>query len=398
MQDHYDHIVIGAGGLGSATAYWLSQRDAGTVLVLEQYELGHALGASEDHSRIIRHAYHSADYTALTPAMYDTWRHLERHAGLPLLTLPGCLDLAIAGTQGADEVDTYADAMAVAGLPFERLTSAEIVARWPEWRLPPDAVGMFHAEAGIVDIRRATAAHSALARAYGVEFLANTAVRTLEPGSAGIAVHTDDATYLAGSVVLCTGAWTQPLLATAGVDLPLALSQEQMTYFATREPNRFAPDRWPVWIWHGDDFFYGFPVYGEAAVKAARDLRGEFVTPETRHWRRDAAEVELVADFLRQRVPAAVGPELYSRTCVYELPGDRGFVLDHAPGEPRLLVTVGAGHAAKFASLIGRILAELATTGETAHPIAPFRFDRPAITDPDYVPSYRLSGSAGPHA
>ena len=111
--------------------------------------------------------------------------------------------------------------MSVAGLPYERLTSAEIVARWPEWRLPSDAVGMFHAEAGIVDIRRATAAHSALARAYGVEFLANTTVRALEPRSAGIAVHTDDATYLAGSVVLCTGAWTQPLLATAGVDLPL---------------------------------------------------------------------------------------------------------------------------------------------------------------------------------
>ncbi len=393
MRAHYDHVVIGAGGLGSATAYWLSQLGAGTVLVLEQYELGHSLGASEDHSRIIRHAYHSPDYTALTPAMYEAWRHLERHAGLSLLTLPGCLDLAIEGTAGADEVDTYAHAMSVAGLPYERLTSTQILERWPEWRLPPDAVGMFHAEAGIVDIRRATAAHTALALAHGVELLASSPVRSLEPRSAGIAVHTDDATYLAGSVVLCTGSWTQPLLATAGVDLPLVLSQEQMTYFATREPHRFAPDRWPVWIWHGDDFFYGFPVYGEAAVKAARDLRGEFVTPETRHRRRDPGEVELVADFLRQRLPNAVGPELYSRSCVYELPGDRGFVLDHVPGEPRLLVTVGAGHAAKFASLIGKILAELATTGQTKHPIAPFRFDRPAITDPDFVPTYRLSGA-----
>src|SRR5688500_16959807 len=112
MQDHYDHIVIGAGGLGSATAYWLSQRDAGTVRALEQYELGHALGAADDHSRSIRHAYHSADYAALTPAMYDTWRHAAHHAGLPLLALPGCLVLAIAGADGADEVDVYADAMA----------------------------------------------------------------------------------------------------------------------------------------------------------------------------------------------------------------------------------------------------------------------------------------------
>ena len=37
----------------------------------------------------------------------------------------------------------------------------------------------------------------------------------------------------------------------------------------------FAPDRFPVWIFHGAVFdgeetsYYGFPVYGEAGVKRA---------------------------------------------------------------------------------------------------------------------------------
>jgi len=66
----YQHVVVGAGALGTAAAYWLARSGAGEVLVLEQFELGNERGASEDHSRIIRHSYHSPDYTALTPAAY----------------------------------------------------------------------------------------------------------------------------------------------------------------------------------------------------------------------------------------------------------------------------------------------------------------------------------------
>jgi sarcosine oxidase len=42
--------VVGGGGIGSAAAYWLSRRAGADVVCLEQWALGHALGASEDHS------------------------------------------------------------------------------------------------------------------------------------------------------------------------------------------------------------------------------------------------------------------------------------------------------------------------------------------------------------
>jgi sarcosine oxidase len=59
-----DHVVIGLGGLGSAAAYWLAQLSQAknlnhTIVGLEQFELGHEHGASHDHSRIIRHSYHT---------------------------------------------------------------------------------------------------------------------------------------------------------------------------------------------------------------------------------------------------------------------------------------------------------------------------------------------------
>jgi glycine/D-amino acid oxidase-like deaminating enzyme len=75
------------------------------------------------------------------------------------------------------------------------------------------------------------------------------------------------------------------------------------------------------------------------------------------------------------------------------MPPDRDFIIDRLPGHPVITIGIGAGHAAKFASLLGKILAELATGGETSYPIGAFRADRPALTDPGFEPDFRLAGS-----
>lgn len=397
MKTSYDHVVVGAGALGSAAAYRLAAAGHSDVLVLEQYELGHTRGASEDHSRIIRHTYHSTDYTALTPAAYAAWDEVEEETGLQLVFRVGGLDLAVAGTPGERELDAYRASLAplaARGVTWEDLDAAEVRSRWPQWHIGDDVVGLFQPDGGILDVRRATAAHIALARARGVEFATGTTVLGLSSTDTHVTVSTSRGEYTAGSVVLCAASWTPALLPGLGVDWPITLSQEQVSYFATPHLRDFAPDRFPMWIWHGDAFFYGFPVYGEVAVKAARDMAGRFVTQETRTETPDPAQTEQVAAFLRERLPGAAGPELVSKTCVYDMPPDREFVLDHVPGHPRIVAFVGAGHAAKFASLLGRILADLATDGSTAYPIEAFRAGRPALTDPAFPPSFRLASGA----
>ena len=109
MSQHYRVIVIGCGAIGAATAYWLSRRLGGdAVLALEQYELGHSRGASEDHSRVIRHAYSRPDYTALTPAAYQSWNVVEQETGLRLVLRTGALITAVRGTAGMEYVDATA--------------------------------------------------------------------------------------------------------------------------------------------------------------------------------------------------------------------------------------------------------------------------------------------------
>jgi sarcosine oxidase len=74
------------------------------------------------------------------------------------------------------------------------------------------------------------------------------------------------------------------------------------------------------------------------------------------------------------------------------MPPDRGFIIDCVPGLPQISVAIGAGHAFKFASLIGRILSELAVEGRSSYNISAFSLTRPALTDPDYVSLLKLAG------
>jgi sarcosine oxidase len=57
MPLRYDVIVVGLGGMGSASAYHLARRGQ-RVLGLEQFDLLHELGSSHGLTRIIRLAYH----------------------------------------------------------------------------------------------------------------------------------------------------------------------------------------------------------------------------------------------------------------------------------------------------------------------------------------------------
>jgi monomeric sarcosine oxidase len=386
--------VVGAGGIGSGAAYWLSQAGH-EVHCFEQFGLNHGRGASEDHSRIIRLGYHAERYTSLAPASYAAWEHLERASGVSLVHRTGMVNLAPAGSPGVAILDAYGEAMAAADIAFERLDAEETMRRWPQFRLEDGTETVFQADGGVLDIRKGVAVQLALARAAGATLHAHTPVEAIEETASGVRLSTATGRFEADRLVLCAGAWTARLLEdTLGVRWPIRLTQEQVTYYATTNLRDFAPERFPIWIWHGEREFYGFPVHGEVATKAAEDLGGPEVALEERSWDADPVRVRDVAAFAETILPGYTGPELYTRCCLYDMPPDRDFVVDVLPGHERIAVCVGAGHAAKFASVLGSILADLVTDGGTRHPIAAFRADRPALMDPAFAPNYRLGPEA----
>src|SRR5712691_1014263 len=91
--ESFAYIVVGLGGIGSAAAYWLARRAGADVLGLEQFELGHVRGASQDHSRIIRLSYHTPGYVRLAQAAYAAWDVLAEEAREQLIVVTGGIDL-----------------------------------------------------------------------------------------------------------------------------------------------------------------------------------------------------------------------------------------------------------------------------------------------------------------
>jgi sarcosine oxidase len=393
----YRVAVIGAGGIGSATAYWLSKRIGAEVLCLEQWALGHGRGASEDHSRIIRMGYHAAAYTALVRDSYEAWAVAERESGVPLVLRTGMLNLARPHTEGAEVLGNYAASMAAFGIDFEQLDARDVRRRWPQFRLDDDHRAVWQADGGILDIRRGVAVQLALARRNGATVLADAGVTAITERGDHLELHTPAGDFTVEQLVVCAGAWTSRLLDTQlGLRWPIRLTREQVTYFATPNLREFAADRFPIFITHDEADYYGFPVYGEVATKAATEDLGDPVGLDDWSWQPDPARVRRVAEHVEALLPGFTGPELYTRCCLYDMPPDRDFVVDRLPGHPRIAVAIGAGHAAKFAGVLGRILSELVLDGATRYPIDAFRADRPALVDPSVTPTYRLAGSPVP--
>lgn len=381
-------IVLGLGGIGSAAAYWAARRLGGDVLGLEQFELGHLNGGSEDHSRIIRLSYHTPAYVELAKAAYEAWSGLESDSGEQVVLRTGGLDLAPANaTIGLDD---YRSSMTTAGVPFEELDADEVMTRWPQWRLPDHVAGLYQEESGIAMAARANAAHRRMAVEHGADLVAFSGVTSIVETESGVAVDTAEGRHEAERLIIAAGAWTSRVTAHLGVTIPLEVTQEQVVYLDPGDPAAFAPERFPIWIWMTEPSFYGFPVFGEPAVKVAWD-RCELVTdPETREHEPRADVTATIRRFVSQHLPDADRGVHLARTCLYTLTPDRDFIVDGVPGSPRVFMAVGAGHAFKFASLIGSILVDLALDGRTHHDIAAFAADRAILREANPVRTYMV--------
>jgi sarcosine oxidase len=374
MKREYEYIVLGLGGFGSAAAYWLSRRAGADVLGLEQFELGHVRGESQDHSRIIRLSYHTPGYVELAKHAFRAWAQVEGEAGEKLILRTGGLDFA--HQESSIPLSNYADSMDAAAVPYETLDADEIMRRWPPFRLTEDIHGLFQPESGIAMAARGNAAHQRLARAHGATLRDGKPVDAIRPGKGEIDIEAGGARYRCRHLIIAAGSWSNRALLPFRLQLPLTVTQEQVTYFASPRLADFQPERFPVWIWMDDPCFYGFPVFGEPGPKVGQDAGGKEVTVDTRTFDPDLDALTRVQGFLAKYIPIALGPIIYTKSCLYTLTPDRDFVIDFVPDHPNAQVAIGGGHGYKFASLIGRILAERAIDGRTAHDLGPFRADR----------------------
>jgi len=370
----HDVIVAGLGGMGSAAAYHLAARGE-RVLGLERYTPAHDKGSSHGQSRIIRQAYfEDPAYVPLLLRAYELWERLERETGEDLMTLTGGLMI------GSPDSPTFEGSKASAdehGLPYEIFDAPELKRRYPMFEPPEDTVALFEEKAGFVRPEAAVKAHLSRAEALGADLRFGEEIVSWEPTSSGVRVETASGTYEAERLVVTAGAWAPNLLANLG--LPLEVTRQILFWFDPKGgAGPFFPERFPIFIWEPEDgnTFYAIPAHDgpQGGVKVAFfRADGRPADPETIDRTVHDDEVEFIRSYLARYVPALDGELLYARICMYTNTPDEHFVISTYPKYPQVAIAAGfSGHGFKFCGVVGEILADLVTQGETSHPIGLF--------------------------
>jgi sarcosine oxidase len=161
--------------------------------------------------------------------------------------------------------------------------------------------------------------------------------------------------------------------------LPLTVEREVPMWFRpTVDPVSVGADRLPIWVLREDGTtYYGIPHDPELGLKVSIHHWGTIVDPDKVEREVGEADVERVRAFLRRRMPLANGELANAKVCLYTNTSDETFVIDRHPAASGVaFASACSGHGFKFAPVIGEILADLVTTGETPWPIEPFRADR----------------------
>ena len=375
MNTEYDAIVMGVGGMGSATAYHLASRGVDT-LGIERYDIPHTMGSSHGNTRIIRKAqYEHPAYVPLVNRSYELWRGLEDRTGRDLLHVTGGIDA------GPEESQVFSGSLRSCkehDIEHEVLSGSELNERFPGYDLPPEHCAVYQPDGGFLIPEQCIIGHVEAAQQAGAEIRAREPVSDYEPTKDGrVRVTTRKEVYEADRLVVTAGAWSQKLVPElAGLVEPV---RQVLAWLQPTAPERFNPERFPVFVHAtGESHYYGFPVYDVPGFKFGKfNHLDRAVDPDEMEREPLPEDEKLLRDYAEQYFPTGAGPTMKLSTCLFANSPDRHFILDRLPDSPQITVGAGfSGHGFKFASAIGEILAEISLDGETKQDISLFSLDR----------------------
>ena len=239
-----DVVVIGGGVMGLSIAWKLAATRGGNVRLLEQRVFGS--GESGKSGAILRQHYSHATLIRMARASLAEYRALhERTRGGIGFANPGMLFVCDGRERAALEQNVALQRSC--GVQVELLDATSLRKFEPRATIEDGLVGAYEPEASFVVPGLTLAALAEEARAAGATLEEGVRVVRLvterngsESSSRIRGVELADGRVVeAQTVVICGGPWSARLLATAGVELPLAAVKPEQAFFIP--PNSSAP-------------------------------------------------------------------------------------------------------------------------------------------------------------
>ncbi|MDE3257145.1 MAG: N-methyl-L-tryptophan oxidase [Gemmatimonadota bacterium] len=358
----FDVVVAGLGAMGSAAVYHLAKSGM-RVAGFDRFHPPHARGSSHGHARVIREAYAAGPaYVDLIRRAYALWEALEDESDEELFRTYGHLSMRPPG--GAERLGVLESARAF-DIPVERVSAEDVRRRYPMFRVDDGWEGIFEPRAGAVFPEACIDAHLRLAQSAGAKLNFDCPVLDWTADGSAVWVKAQSGEILAGTLVVCAGAWVSRLAA----DLALPVEIERMTLFffrPLRNPGMFTSGRCPNNTWVNEDgvSFYCQPDFGRG-FKAALHCGRAGVNPDTLERNTSPDDEARIRPLVERFIPDAAGPVVESHVCMYTNLPDTRWIVDYHPGHEQVIIASPcSGHGFKFSSAIGEIVAKMCM-GET---------------------------------
>ena len=367
----YDVVVIGGGGHGLATAYYLAKNHGITnVAVLEKGWLGG--GNTGRNTTAIRSNYFYPESAALYDFSLKLYEGLSRELNYNImLSQRGIISLAHS-RHDLEFMNRWANAMQMSGVDSELLSPDDIAKLVPALNMGADA--RYPVYGGFIQRRGGVARHDAVAWGYaraadalGVDIIQQCEVTGFEAAGGRVTgLETSKGKISAGAVVISVAGHSSVISEMAGFRLPIESRALQAFVSEPIKPVLDTIVLSPVVHCYLSQSDKGELVIGGGAdgyVSYAQ--RGSFPTIEETA----AALAELFPSFGRLRL-------MRHWAGIVDITPDTSPILDETPLE-KLYINCGWGTGGfKSIPVGGWTMAHHVATG-TAHALAgPFSFDR----------------------
>lgn len=370
--------VIGLGTIGSMVLWQLAEQGETSVIGLDKSHIADDRTALGGESRLYRLAYkEGAEYGDLLQNSRDLWMQLENESCVPVFIPCGALTI---GDADKDYMGSLLTSVASTGVEHEVLQPDQLRERFPQHRVYDSDIGLYDPAGGVIRTNTAVLTAVEKAQSLGATVHTNTQVLDIVPEGDGVRVITSDSSYLVEKVVIAAGAWARELLPR---QYATQVHPERviLTWATARNPQLFAPDKFPVFIRDTDGtHMFGVPAIDGDMVKVSGVIADHEVSEMScldRNLSEDEKSRTLAAieRFFPDLFPSIVRGDAYADL----FSTDMKPLLGPVPGQEKIfLATAFSGRGFKMATGVGAAVAKSLREGTMAPEISfasPDRFD-----------------------
>lgn len=371
-------MIIGAGVMGASLAFHLTARGVRDVLLLEKASVG--AGASSKTGALLRQHYTNVPEATLVHRSVQTFAHWGDIVGGDCGYDRSGL-IATVHQTGPDDPNVARMYANVAmqrriGIKAAVVTAAELKELQPFDDVSDIVCAAYETEGGAVD---AVATNRSFVRAAldrGARLREGVRVTAIRVAGGRVSgVETTDGPVDAGVVVCCANAWSKPLLATAGVDVPLDVMRVPVAILA--RPAMMAAGHM-AYVDTAAGIFCRTWKPGQTLIGVATEEHHTYVNPDTYDATVDATYgAAAITQISRRMPPMAAARFVTGWAGLYDMSPDTHPILDEAPDIAGLYLMVGfSGAGFKKSPAIGECVAQRITGEAPAVDLTPFRLNR----------------------